>query len=135
MSSSPFQFCREENLPVRSTERRAYWFSLKIARMFLILESRNRMMNTFIIVNINPHVRDSLDDKSMLSTPKRHSFSLQQNTLETEYTWALIWDKSLLICFERYQGIQYSYTGRVDRNVNTLLIVNINPICKRKFRG
>ena len=33
----------------------------------------------------------------------------------TEYTWALIWKRSLLICLERYQGIPYSHTGREDR--------------------
>ena len=43
----------------------------------------------------------------------------------TEYTWALIGKKSLLICLESYQGIPYSHTGRVDRNVNNLLMVNI----------
>ena len=48
-----------------------------------------------------------------------------------EYVWALIWKKSLLICFENYQGISYAHTGRVDKNVNTLIIININPICKR----
>ena len=47
-----------------------------------------------------------------------------------EYTWALIRNKGLLICFEGYQGILYSHTGRVDKYVNTLLMVNINPICK-----
>ena len=31
-----------------------YWFILKIARMFPILTSRNRLMNTFIIANITP---------------------------------------------------------------------------------
>ena len=30
-----------------------------------------------------------------------------------EYTWALISKKSLLICFESYQGIPYSHTDRV----------------------
>ena len=39
----------------------------------------------------------------------------------TEFTWALIWKKSLLICFESYEGIPYSNTGRVDRNLNILL--------------
>ena len=48
----------------------------------------------------------------------------------TKYAWEIIWKKSLLICFESYQGILYSSTGRVDMNVNILLIVNINPICK-----
>ena len=27
----------------------------------------------------------------------------------TEYTWALIWKKSLIICFESYQGIPYLF--------------------------
>ena len=36
-----------------SIESRTYWFILKIARMFPILMSRNRLMNTFI-VNITP---------------------------------------------------------------------------------
>ena len=49
-----------------------------------------------------------------------------------EYTWTLIGKKSLLVCFESYQGIPYPHTGRVDldSNMNTLLMVNINPTCK-----
>ena len=27
----------------------------------------------------------------------------------TEYTWALIWKKSLIICLESYQGIPYLF--------------------------
>ena len=57
-SSSP-QFGQEENIPGHSIERRAYWFILKIARMFPIPSSRNRMMSTFIIIiltaNITPY--------------------------------------------------------------------------------
>ena len=34
---------------------------------------------------------------------------------DREYTWALIWKKSLLICFESFQRIPYSLTGKVDR--------------------
>ena len=52
--SSPLQFGQEENMPGHLVESRAYWFIWKIARMFPILTSRNRMMNTFVIVNINP---------------------------------------------------------------------------------
>ena len=54
MSPFPLQFGEEENIPEHPIESRAYWFILKIARMFPILTSRNRMMNTFVIVNINP---------------------------------------------------------------------------------
>ena len=52
--SFPFQFSQEENISGHSTESRAYWFILKIARMFPILTSRNEIMNSFMIVNINP---------------------------------------------------------------------------------
>ena len=38
----------------QNSESRTYWFTLKIATMFPILTSRNRLMNTFIIVNITP---------------------------------------------------------------------------------
>ena len=57
-SSSP-QFGQEENIPGHSIERRAYWFILKIAMMFPIPLSKNRMMSTFIIIiliaNITPY--------------------------------------------------------------------------------
>ena len=63
--------------------------------------------------------------------PPRKTFLSSSVWPRREYTWTLNWKQSLLICFESYQGIPYSHTGRVDRNVNTLLMVNINPICKR----
>ena len=88
-SSSPLQFGQEENIPGHSTERKANWFILKNARMFPVPRARNRMMNTFIIVNITPHVRDSLEDTSMLSYSKR-SFLLPSVWLGAKYTWALI---------------------------------------------
>ena len=40
----------------------------------------------------------------------------------TEYTWALIWKKSSLICFESYHGIPYSHTGRVDKLENVSFV-------------
>ena len=126
--SSPLQFGQEENIPGHSIESRAYWFILKIARMFPILTSRNRM-NTFIIVNINPTCK-RCTWSICFSIQKRPSL-FPSVWPGTECTWALICEKSLLICFESYQGIPYSHTGRVERNVNTLLMVNINPICKR----
>ena len=92
---------------------------------------RNSMMNTFIIVNITPHVRDSLEDKSMLVHSKK-IFLLPSAWQGTEYTWGLIWKKSLLIGFQSYHAISYSHNSRVDRRcgVNTLLMVNIKLICK-----
>ena len=88
-------------------------------------------MNTFTIVNItHTIVRDSLEDKSMLIHSKK-AFPLPSVCPGAEYTWALIWKKSLLICFESYQGIPYSNTGRVNRNVNIFLMVKIKPIGKK----
>ena len=103
-------------------------------RMFSILTSRNRMMNTFIIVKILPHGRDSSEDKSMLFHSKK-AFLLPVVWPGTEYTRTLIWKNSLLVCFESYQSIPYIHTGRVDSDVNTLLMVNINPRRKWQFRG
>ena len=60
-----------------------------------------------------------MGDKSMLFHSKK-ALLLPSAWLRTEYTWALIWKKSLLACFESYQGISYSHTGRVDRNLNIL---------------
>ena len=45
-SSSPLQFDQEKNIPGHSIESRAYRFILKIARMFRILTSRNKIKNT-----------------------------------------------------------------------------------------
>ena len=39
-------------------------------------QSRNRMMNTFLIVNIAPYLRDSLENKSMLPVHLKKAFSL-----------------------------------------------------------
>ena len=66
------------------TESRIYWSTLKIARLFPIPMSRNRFINTFIIVNIPPHVRDSSWDKSMVFRSKKgltSSFSLAGNRI------------------------------------------------------
>ena len=81
--------------------------------MFPILTSRNRLMNNFI-VNINPHARDSSQDKPMLFHSKK-VLLLPSVWPGTEYTWALIWKKSLIICFESYQGIPYLFPYRQSR--------------------
>ena len=65
----------------------------------------------------------------------KKSFLLLSVWPGTEYTWALIWNKSLLSCFKSYRGIPYSHTGRVDRMMNTFIKVNITPTCKRWFIG
>ena len=114
--SCNLQFGHKENIRGNSVESRTYWFILKVASMFPIITSRNRMMNTFVIVNITPHVRDGSKDL------------LHSDRPGTVYTSVLIWKKSLLICFESYHGILYSHTDRVDWNLNILFMVSINPI-------
>ena len=97
-------------------------------------QSRNKMMNTFIIVNINPTCKRWFMriPESMLVHSKK-AFLLYSVWPGTEYNWALIWKKSLLICFENYQGIYFLFLHRQSRQrmVNNLLMVIINPIWKR----
>ena len=86
-------------------------------------------MNHFTIVNITPHVRDSLEDKFMLFYSKK-ALLFPSVWPGTEYTWALILKESLLICLESCQGISlFPDRQRVDRNVNTFLMVHIKPTC------
>ena len=72
-------------------------------------QSRNRVMNTFIIVNITPYIVDSLEDKPMLVHFKK-AFPL--TSLGHSFQRRAYY---LLLCFESYEGIPYSHTGRVDR--------------------
>ena len=85
--SSLLQLGQEENVPQHSTERRTYWFILKIARMFPIPLSRNRMMSSFIIVNIIP----SPQRQDYAFPHSKKSFLLPSVLQGTEYTWTLIW--------------------------------------------
>ena len=52
-----------------------------------------------------------------------------------EYIWKLNWKESLLIYFENWQGAPCSHRQSRNRMMNTFIIVNITPICKRQFRG
>ena len=99
---------------------------LRITRMFPILTSRNRLMNAVIIVNITPTCKD----KSTLSHSKK-SLLVLSVWPGTEYTWALIWKKSLLICFENYQGIPYFFPYRQSRQEFEHFANGEHPICKR----
>ena len=82
-------------------------------------QSRNMMMNTFIVVSITPIC--------FLFTLKRpSSLSLHLGTPFkeelTDYCFILIVTRVL----------PYSYSGKVDlRMVNTLPMIKINPACKR----
>ena len=77
-------------------------------------QSRNRMINTFIVAHIAPHLKHSLEDKSILVLSKK-AFLLPSVCPGTEHTWIFIWEKSLLISFESYQGVPYSHTSKVER--------------------
>ena len=97
---------------------------------YLHRQIRKKMMNTFIIVNIIPIRKKWLENKSMLAPPER-SFLLPSVWPGREYDWALIWKEVLQICFESYQGIPYSHKHIRNRMVNTMLMVNVTPKCKR----
>ena len=107
--SSPPQFGGEGNLPGHSTEKRSYWFFLKIARLLPIPKCRN----TFITL---PHICKSLEDKSMVIHSK-NLFLFPSVYPGTEYTSAPIWKEILLICFESYKCIPCFHLGRVDRGM------------------
>ena len=92
--ASSLQFGQEENILEHSIERRAYLFILKIARMFPISSSRNRIMKTFITVNIT-----SSPQRLWFSHSKK-SFLLSSVWPGTRYTRTVIWKKNLLIYFE-----------------------------------
>ena len=48
-----------------------------------------------------------------------------------EYTWTLIWKKSLLICFDSCQGgVPCSNRQSRKRMMNTFIMVNITPVCR-----
>ena len=53
----------------------------------------------------------------------------------TEYNRALIWNKSLLICFESYHGMVFPIPlhrqSWQENGEHLLLMVNSNPVCKR----
>ena len=116
--SCTLQFGQEEDLPWYSIESRAYWFILKIARIFPILTSRNRMMSTCIIVNIIPTCKGSYDLCLCFSIPKSP-------------------DLSLLFCQEQniighsFEKRAYQFVLKATMVFPILLMGNINPICKR----
>ena len=72
-------------------------------------------------------VRDSLEDKSMLLVHFKHSLSLYLGTPFREELTDYCFTLKVTRVFP------YSYTGKkVDqRMVNTLLMIKINPTCKR----
>ena len=72
------------------------------------------------------YVRDSLEDKTMLLVHFKKVFPL--TLFEHSFQRRAYW---LLFHFESYQGIPYFYTGKLDRMVNTFLMIKINPTCKR----
>ena len=66
-------------------------------------------MKSFIINNIIPYAIYSLEDKPIL-VHFRKAFPITSlgHSFERRAYY-------LLLCFESYQGIPYSHTGRVDR--------------------
>ena len=113
---SPLQYGQEDNIPGNWKLKRGFtdlfWKSSGCSLSHR--QSRNRMINTFTIVNITLHVRDSIEDTSILVQSK-NIFLLPSVWSGTDYSWALIWKKCLLIYSENYQGIPYSSKIRVGR--------------------
>ena len=88
-------------------------FVYKLKTSDFILESK--MAELSWKENITPtYIRDSSWDKSMLFHSKK-ALLLPSVWPGTKYTSALIWKKSLLICFESYQGIPYLFPYRQSR--------------------
>ena len=48
-----------------------------------------------------------------------------------EHTWTLSWKENLLICFENCLGVSYEHKQSRNRMMNTFIISNITPTCKR----
>ena len=48
-----------------------------------------------------------------------------------ECIWKLNWKESLLIYFEYFQGVPCFHRQSMNRMMNTFIIVNITPICRR----
>ena len=86
-------------------------------------QSRNRMMNTFIIVKIAPSLENSLENKSMLLVhfKKGLPLTLLGNSFDRR---AAYW---LLFCFELpWYPLFLHRQSRQQRTVNTLLMIRTN---------
>ena len=88
---SHLQIGQGENILGRSNLSLLNCFENSQGVLYSDRESRKEMMNTFMLVNIiPPHIRNSLEDKSMLaSSRKRPCFSMQfcqeENILELPF--------------------------------------------------
>ena len=126
--SCTLRFGQEENIPGQPTESRAYGFILKIVRMLPILTSRDRMMNAYIIVKITPACKRV--HRISFSIAKRPSFSplfgQEQNILGQSFE-----RRVYQFVLKATKVFPIVHTGRLNRNLNILLMVNINPIYKR----
>ena len=105
-------------------------FVLKTAKMFPISTKGKRMVNTFIMVNSTPICKISSRGQ-IYSFPlqERPSFSFQ--FIQEKNKLAHSFERQTYCCFESYQSIPYSHRQSRKRMVNTLLMINITPICKR----
>ena len=91
-------------------------------------QSNKKMVRTLLMVT--PHVRDSLEDESILITPKKGLPRPWSLAKEKRYFGAHL-KEELIDLFWALQGYSYFHKQRRKRVVNTLLMVSIIPICKR----
>ena len=127
-SSSPRQFGKEDNT------WKLIWKSLLICFEscqgipYSHRQSNKKMVRTLLMVT--PHVRDSLEDKSILITSKK-GLSRPWSLAKMKIYFGAHLKEELIDLFWALQGYSYFHRQRRKRVVNTLLMVSIIPICKR----
>ena len=95
-------------------------------------QNRNRMMNIFILVSVFLYVRNSFFYAYPIQKILPSPFSLARNEvyLGTNFKWGVT---DLSWKLPGYSLFPYRH-GR-QRMLNILLMVNINPLCRRYCRG
>ena len=102
--------------------------------MLPILTSKNRLMNTFIIVNITLTCNRQfmgLVYVFLFQKGFTYPFSFARNRI---YLGTHLKKELNNVLKDTTVFPIYSHTVRVDRNLYILLMVNINPICKHSHK-
>ena len=63
--------------------------------------------------------------------PPKTAFLSPSSWPRREHIGAFSWKANLLICFENYLGAPYSHRQSRNSTMNTFVIANITPTCKR----
>ena len=92
-------------------------------------QQRRRGINFF--VSYDNQVFLVISQCGLFSHSPKRAFLFSSVWPQREYTWTLNWKETLLICFENCQGVPYPHKQSRNRMINTFIIVNTIPICKR----